>query len=206
MSSSHPIRCRCGKFQALVDHPGRGTRAVCYCRDCQAFAHFLGNPPGMLDAHGGTDIVAVRPRDVRFVQGVEHLACMSLSPKGTLRWFTSCCRTPVGNTARDWKVSHVGLVHTALESDRRDLAADFGPVRMRVNRQGAHGKPEAARPLTFFAAIARYMAGLAWSRASGKYRVNPFFDGAGEPKVQPQVLSLEEHRRLKAQVDAAAQA
>ena len=204
MAMPFPLRCRCGKFQAEVMHPERGTRAVCYCKDCQAFAHFLGLPPGMLDAQGGTEIVAVQPRNVRFVQGVEHLTCMSLTPRGTVRWFTSCCRTPIGNTPRDLGLSHVGLVHTALESAGTDLTRTFGPVRMRVNRQSAHGRPEGSPPLTFFAAIARYMATLAWSRVSGKYKANPFFDPAsGRPRVDPQVLSPEEHRTLKSAVSVA---
>jgi hypothetical protein len=149
--------------------------------------------------------VAVRPRDVRLLQGTEHLACMSLSPKGTLRWFTTCCRTPIGNTPRDRGLSHVGLVHTAHEGAGADLDAAFGPVRMRVNRQSAHGGPPEASPrIGFLASILRYMAGLAWARASGKYRDNPFFDAAtGRPRAEPQVLSLEEHRRLKSAVAAA---
>jgi hypothetical protein len=204
MATPVPLRCRCGRFQAEVDHPGRGTRAVCYCKDCQAFAHFLGLPPGMLDAHGGTDIVAVRPRDVRFLQGVEQLACRSLTPRGTLRWFTACCRTPIGNTPRDLRLSHVGLVHTALETPGADLGAAFGPVRMRVNRQSAHGRPPASPRVAFAASLLRYLSGLAWSRVSGRYRANPFFDPqSGRPRAEPQVLSVEEHRKVKAQVAAA---
>ena len=204
LTTPHPLRCRCGQFQAEVDHPERGTRAVCYCRDCQAFAHFLGPPPGMLDRHGGTEVVAVRPGDVRFLQGVEHLGCMSLSPNGMLRWFTTCCRTPVGNTPRDIRLAHVGLVHTVLATAGRDPGASFGPVRMRVNRRSAHGEPEAAPPLAFFAAIARFPGRLAWSWLSGNYKANPFFDAAtGQPLVAPRVLSLEERRRLDGAVAAA---
>jgi hypothetical protein len=207
MATPFPLRCRCGQFQAEVTDPGRGTRAVCYCKDCQAFAHFLGLPPGMLDAHGGTDVVAVPPRDLRFVQGAEQLACMSLTPRGTLRWFTSCCRTPIGNTPRDPRLSHVGLVHTALERPGADLGAAFGPVRMRVNRQSARGKPPASPRIAFAASLLRYLSGLAWSRVSGRYRANPFFDaGSGQPRAQPKVLSVEEHRKLKAEVAAAAAA
>ena len=201
MSAPHPVRCRCGSFRAEVVHPERGTRAVCYCKDCQAFAHFLGPPPGMLDAHGGTDIVAVSPRHVRLLQGAEHLACMSLTPKGTLRWFTSCCRTPIGNTPRDMRLSHLGLIHTALEGEGRDLDAAFGPVRLRANRQSAHGRPPASSNLRSFTTILRYVARLAVARIGGRYRSNPFFDPAtGQPRAAPQVITLEEHRRLKALV------
>ena len=100
MASSHPIRCHCGKFQATVAHPEGGTRAVCYCRDCQAFAHFLGSPKDVLDSLGGTDIVAVRPRYVSFIAGVDNLVCMSLTAQGILRWYAKCCQTPIGNTPR----------------------------------------------------------------------------------------------------------
>lgn len=200
MSRPLPIRCRCGSFRAQLARPERGTRAVCYCKDCQAFAHFLGPPPGMLDAHGGTDIVAVRPRDVTFLQGAEQLACMSLAPGGLLRWFTRCCRTPIGNTPRAMQLAHVGLVHSALEAEG-GLDQAVGPVRMRVNRQSAHGSPPAARPFTFAAAIAGYLLRLLGSRLGGEYRSNPFFDPAtGRPRVAPQVLTPEEHRRLKALV------
>jgi hypothetical protein len=199
--SPHPISCRCGKVQAEVAQPELGVRATCYCRDCQAFAHFLGLPEGMLDPLGGTDIVAVSPRNVTFRAGTEHLACMSLSANGILRWYTRCCRTPIGNTPRDFTRSHVGLVHTALERSDRDLTASFGPVKMLVHRQSAHG-PLGSKPAGGFAlTLVRYLTSLAWSRVSGKYRVNPFFDPATrQPRVQPQVLTSAERQAL---VDAA---
>jgi Family of unknown function (DUF6151) len=197
MKAHHPIRCRCGKLQAEVTQPHLGTRAVCYCRDCQAYAHFLGLPPGMLDSMGGTDIVAIPPRFVSFTRGIEHLACMSLTAKGTLRWYSSCCRTPIGNTHRDFRFSHVGLVHTCLESGDASLLASFGPVKMRVNRHGAKGCQEAMPTTTFAIALLRYLGFLGWSRVSGRYKLNPFFEaGTGMPRVSPKVLSEDEHREL----------
>ena len=194
----HPIRCRCGKFEAEVLHPERGTRAVCYCKDCQAFAHFLGLPHGMLDPMGGTEIVAVRPRDVVLIKGAEHLVCMSLTPRGTLRWFTACCRTPVGNTPRNIKLSHAGLVHTALEGRGADPAESFGPVSMVVNRQSARGAPPSTPGPTFIYALLRYLGALLWSRVSGEYKSNPFFDTAtGRPRAPPRVLSKGELEQLK---------
>jgi Family of unknown function (DUF6151) len=197
VTMTHPIRCKCGAFGAEVSHPERGTRAICYCRDCQAFAHFLGPPPGMLDDLGGTDIVAVRPRDLRFTSGAEKLVCMSLSPTGTLRWYTSCCRTAIGNTPRDYKQSHVGLIHTGLELGGSSLDRAFGPVRMRVNKQGAKGKPERNAPVDFVFAVLRYLGSLTSSRISGKYRINPFLSGpGGQPRSEPHVLSPSERAEL----------
>jgi hypothetical protein len=200
MSVSHPIRCRCGRFEAWITHPERGVRGICYCRDCRAYAHFLGPPPGMLDALGGTDVVIVDPKSVAFERGLEHLACMSLSPRGTLRWFTSCCRTPIGNVPRNWRIAHLGLVHDCLRHAGPALDDSFGPVRMKVNKQGAHGDPGGVPLLPFVAAGARYATTLAWNRVSGGYRRNPFFDGKGDPRVAPRAISKAEREALMAKV------
>ena len=93
---NHPLQCKCGKVKGYVTHAERVDRVVCYCKDCQAFAHFLGEN-GILDERGGTDIIQALPRDVNFTKGVDALACIRLTPKGLLRWYTSCCNTPVGN-------------------------------------------------------------------------------------------------------------
>jgi hypothetical protein len=220
MSGSHPIRCRCGAFEARVDHPRSGTRAVCYCRDCQAYAHFLELPERMLDENGGTDIVAVRPRFVTIVRGKEKLACMSLSASGILRWHTRCCGTPIGNTPRDLKQSHVGLVHTCLESavDRATHVSDsahqgsgaanqlldeaFGPVAMRVFRRHAKGRVDGESRARFVVAVAGYLASMTWTRVSGRYRVNPFFDPVTHAPISaPRVLTEDERTNVYAAVD-----
>lgn len=198
MNETHPISCRCGAFQAEVARPDLGTRAVCYCRDCQEFSRFLGSPKGMLDEFGGTDIVAVRPRFVTMIRGQDQLTCMSLSERGTLRWFTACCKTPFANTPRDIKQSHFGLVHTCLELGEKSLDDSFGPVVMRINRQSASGTPGSNSPVIFVYAAAKYVASMAWSRVSGAYRVNPLFKGeSGSPLASPYVVSPEERRVLR---------
>ena len=198
MTSSHSIRCRCGKLQGEVSHPELGTRAVCYCRDCQAFAHFLGSRQDILDALGGTEIVAVAPRWVSFTGGKEELVCMSLTEQGMLRWYAGCCRTPIGNTPRDPKLSHVGLIHACLRASTGTLNDSFGPVRMRVNRLSAKGRPAATPVAGLAIAMLRYLGLLAWSRVSGKYKQNPFFSAAtGRPHVEPYVLNKAEHEKLQ---------
>jgi hypothetical protein len=185
----HPLRCRCGRLQGEIAEPSRGTRGVCYCRDCQAFARFLGPPPGMLDTLGGTDVTAVRPHRVSFTQGVEQLACISLSPRGVLRWYAACCRTPIANTPRDWRVPHVGVLHSALEGPGApSLDASFGPVRLRVNRHGANGVAPRASMLTTAHAIAGFVGSMALTRITGRYRRTPFFSAAGRPRAEPRVL------------------
>src|SRR5579863_699680 len=99
MSAEADLRCRCGEVRALVSGASRRTvnRVVCYCDDCQAFAHQLGRAD-LLDAQGGSDIVQVAPASLRFVQGAHRIVGLRLTPKGLLRWYTNCCNTPIGNT------------------------------------------------------------------------------------------------------------
>ena len=149
----------------------------------------------MLDALGGTRIVAVAPRHVTFRAGSEQLACMSLSATGTLRWYARCCRTPLGNTPRDPRTSHVGLVHLALGS-AADIEHSFGPVRMHVHRDGAHGRAPQNRATSFVLAVLGYLRSLVGSRIGGGWRTNPFFDTAGRPRAQVEQVSREQREEL----------
>ena len=101
---SHPIQCRCGTLKGYVDRLRGANYCVCYCRDCQAFAHFLGRAGEILDARGGTAVVQTPAANVTFTSGREALACMRLTPNGLLRWYSTCCNTPVGNTLANSKV------------------------------------------------------------------------------------------------------
>ena len=193
---NHPLRCRCGALRGTVSHPEKASRGVCYCKDCQAYAHFLGKAGDVLDEMGGTDVVATLPKYLSFTQGLEQLACMSLSDKGMFRWYARCCSTAIGNTPRDIKLCHVGLIHTCLEGGSKSLDDSFGPVRMRVNTKFAKGKPE-PMPMSTFTAVLRFMTSLLRERLDGSYKTNPFFIfGGGAPIVPPKVLAREERERL----------
>ncbi|MEO8040416.1 MAG: DUF6151 family protein [Betaproteobacteria bacterium] len=187
-----PLRCGCGAIQGYVEALPSGGRAVCYCRDGQAFARFLGRHDDILDSHGGTDIIASLPRSVHFTSGADKMACMSLSPRGLLRWYASCCRTPIGNTPRDRKLSYLGLVRNCLpETD-----AAFGPVKIELNTGSARGKVEPT-PLATFFGIVKIMKNVFGARLSGKYRENPFFESdSGAPIKAPQILTLAERKAL----------
>lgn len=166
---NHPLPCRCGILKGIVSHPEKASRGVCYCKHCQAFAHFLGTPGDILDEMGGTDVMATLPMYVAFTHGLETLACMSLTETGMLRWYASCCNTPIGNTPRDFIISHVGLVPGCLANPPKSLDDSFGPVRMRVNTKSAKGKP----------------------------KIMPFFaPDRGTPVVPPRVLTAGEFERV----------
>jgi hypothetical protein len=193
---SHSLRCHCGTVQGEVDTAHAAGRAVCYCKDCQAYARFLGLPEAMLDRAGGTEIIATVPRDVRFTAGADQIACMSLSEQGLLRWYARCCRTAIGNTPRDPKISYVGLVRACLSGDEAALTQAFGPCRIALNTKSARGDV-ASTPVAMVFAVLRIMRNMIGSRIGGKYRQNPFFEaGSAEPVVAPRILTVEERRAL----------
>jgi hypothetical protein len=200
----HPLQCLCGTIKGFVDEPQRANRAVCYCRDCQAFAHFLGKSDEILDELGGSEVIQVLPKNVTFTQGTEALACMRLTGKGLLRWYAGCCNTPIGNTLDNFKISFIGLVHTCLETPGRSLDDSFGPVRVWVNTKGAKGNPK-PKTVGIGTTILWFLANVAKARIDGSYKQTPLFlVDKGTPIVSPRVLSPEELARVMNAVQAAA--
>ncbi len=198
---NHPLQCRCGALKGYVSPPDMANRAVCYCKDCQAFAHFLDRPgDAVLNELGGTEIVATLPRHVHFTQGREALVCMSLSDHGLLRWYTSCCNTPVGNTPRDFKVSYAGLIHSCLAKRAPSLQDSFGPVRMVLQTKSAKGEAKST-PIRNVVTLLAIMKSVVAARISGNYRSNPFFvEDSGIPIKQPRVLTKAERARVTSAV------
>jgi hypothetical protein len=201
--TSHRLRCQCGTIQGVVADARNANRCVCYCRDCQAFAHFLGRAEAVLDERGGSEIIQIPPRNLTFTQGSEALACMRLTQKGLLRWYAGCCNTPIGNTLATPKISFIGLVHNCLESGDQSLDDSFGPIRAWVNPKGAKGdpKPEVVGqgPVVWW-----FITRVLRARLNGDYKRNPLFDaGTGKPVMIPRVLSADEHSGVMNAVRAA---
>jgi hypothetical protein len=119
---------------------------------------------------------------VHFDAGVEALACISLSPKGLLRWYAECCRTPIGNTPRDFKVPYVGLVHSCL-GNAHVLDAAFGSARMHLNNASATSDIPSTS-LANVLGLMRLMTKVAPARLSGRYKVNPFFNPATQEPIR----------------------
>ena len=190
----HPLQCRCGRLRGSLAQPGKAVRARCYCRDCQAYARALGKPELVLDELGGTDVVASLQQRVAFDAGTEALACLSLREGGLLRWYASCCDTPIANTTRDRRLSYVGLVHSCLGPSPQSLDAAFGPSRVAVNTGSAKGKV-ASGGLGALLPMARIFASVARARLDGSYRKSPFFGPAdAKPVATPRVLSAAERK------------
>ena len=110
-----PLKCQCGAITGEVRNvtPKYGSRLVCHCSSCQAFANHIGAGEPTLDAQGGSDIYQTNPAQITFDTGAEHLKCLRLTPKGTIRWYTGCCQTPIGNTV-SVKFPFIGMITTIM--------------------------------------------------------------------------------------------
>ncbi len=193
---TYPIQCNCGKVQGCVDQPKTINRLTCYCHDCQAFAHFLDRSDDILDCHGGTDIVQMLPKNISFAQGTEFLACMRLTEAGLLRWYTTCCNTPIGGTLSSHTLSFVGVVHNCLESSGVKLDDLFEPGGVHVHTKGAKGDPK-PQESGLVKTILRNLLMLLKARIDGSYKQTPFFNiDSGMPVVSPKTLSSQEHEDL----------
>lgn len=182
-----PLQCRCGQVRGELDAARAYVRATCYCKDCQAYARWLGTP-GLMDAAGGTDVVATAPPRLRFTAGEDRVACMSLSERGIYRWYAACCRTPLGNTARSSKVHYVGVSTACLEPGAVDAA--FGPAGRCVINVDSATAPVRARPLAFALGGLRIAMGIFGARLR-RDRRSPFFDATGRPVRTPQIAGVE---------------
>jgi len=202
------LRCSCGALRGVAHgvSPGSGNHAVCYCDDCQSFAHFLGRPGKLLDPQGGTEVFQMSAAELAFTAGREHLACMRLSPRGLIRWYASCCNTPIGNTPASGGIPFIGLIRNCVEppGDDPTLERSFGPIRGWVGRKFAHGE-KSAIPRgrhTLFVVLRFIRFALRWW-LRGDQRRSPFFDSQSlAPVVVPRVLTLEERNALRRAVSA----
>ena len=193
----HHIQCRCGNVQGRVSPKGLSNRVKCYCADCQAFAHFLGNEKDILEEQGGTEIVQLAQPCVHFDKGLEHLGIMRLSPKGLLRWHTTCCNTPIGNTLANPKTVFVGLVSNIL--DKKSMDADFSSKVSLVNTDAALGNPKPKSNGLMISLLK--VLWLAVSHQFGKrYLQSSFFNQEGKPIVNPNVIPKEQAIALKQKV------
>jgi len=172
------LKCQCGQVKGTVSDvsPSSGIRVVCCCASCQEFAKYLGKQSDVLDEFGGTEIFQVSQSQIKIHRGQEKLQGMRLTPKGLLRWHTTCCNTPVGNTVSA-KLPFVGVIHTFM--DMENTEDTLGQVRAYVQTQDATKTPGYAKH------SAKFPLGIT---LQGKSKPSPFFNEEGLPVVKPIVL------------------
>lgn len=121
--------CTCGRVHGTVHDvaPNRGNHVKCYCRSCQTSARVL-HCEESLDGMGGTSIYQTIPSKVSFDGGLDHLACLRLSPKGLLRWYASCCDAPLFTMPNASWFAIAGLNMARIAEKDRPLFGDIVAV------------------------------------------------------------------------------
>ncbi len=198
MTTTLDYGCSCGALRgkARLISAKTGNHLVCMCDDCQTFANFLA-PTEVMDSEGGTRIFQLTPCQLTIDTGKEHLRCVRLGPKGLLRWYAGCCKTPLGNSVPWAGMPFVGVPTVALDPTGQHDDA-LGPVRARINARfspagaAAQGHPKAPLGL-----IGRTIRMLAMARLRGRHKPTPFFGADGKPVVEPDVLTREQRDALR---------
>jgi hypothetical protein len=185
MNTRAELRCRCGEVSGFVENPSPRTvnRVVCYCDDCQAFAHQL-HRADLLDAHGGTDIVQLAPATLKFSKGQHRIAGLRLTPKGLFRFYATCCNTPLGNTLGP-AIPFVGIVVQAFESSTQRPDDVFGkPLGGIMGKFAVGGAPPGTTGLNFSLLVRAILMVLGW-RIRGRAWPHPFLDRNTRAPIYP---------------------
>ncbi len=184
------LSCTCGAVQgvALNITPDTGNRVVCCCDDCQKFAAHLDREADVLDEFGGTDIYQTSQSQIKIHRGAENIRCLRLTSKGLYRWYTNCCKTPIGNTMNGG-LPFIGVIHNFMPIDdgRSNV---LGAVRAYVQTKHARGNPDYPNssekfPVGITLRIMRKM--LVW-KLRGMNKPSVFFADDGKAVVKPTVL------------------
>lgn len=169
---SAPLACRCKKVKGQLSARGQagGRRVICYCDDCQAFAHKLN--ASVLDPCGGTDLFQVYPADIRLDEGRDYVTHLTLTPGGLHRWYASCCNTPIANTVSA-SLPFVGVLHSFIV-DFDTWAPD---VSCKVHGRFASGEvaPPGAHAGIPLRLIPQYLSMFVWGWITGKHKPHPFY-------------------------------
>lgn len=129
------------------------------------------------------------PDRLQITKGQDQIAVFSFGEKNLLRWYASCCGTPLFNTPRNPKISFVGI-RTNLFDD----AGAIGPVRATGFIPKPNGKStHEGLAVMLGSAIKR----VAIQRVTGKWRQNLLFNAETARPISPvDIVSTEERHAL----------
>ena len=193
MQHDAAFSCACGAVTGVLHEavPRQVCHLVCYCRDCRAFARYMG-VSDRLEPGGGSPLVQVLPARIEINAGAAHIACLRLSARGLHRWYAACCNTPLANTVATSRVPFAGMW--------RPLFPDpgvFGPVRTRgFTRMAVPGRGAPARDAGLVTMLAGLLRRSAAAYAAGTARDSPFFGSGGAPVATPKVLTASERAAI----------
>lgn len=170
-----PFRCKCSAVQGYLSiGPNNGDYVVCYCRDCQQFARQLESEKRTLTPEGGTELFQIRCARMRLTSGRDKLACMHLTDKPTLRWYSNCCSTPLFNTYANGRIPYLSVL--LANSDPFTRAEAIGPPARHLFVQGALNSVPFQNSMSVRKLVFRVLKRMFLDIISGERRRSQLFD------------------------------
>lgn len=168
--------CACGSVTGRLvgAGPRAGDHVVCHCSDCRSFATRLGAAHRVLDEAGGTALYQTRCARMRIDSGREHLACLHLTAKPTLRWYAGCCDTPMFNTYKDGRVPYITTLVANCDPGRRDQA--LGAPVGHLFTDEATGDVAHLKPMSMARMMRRFFPRMIADIVAGDRRRSALFD------------------------------
>lgn len=182
--------CSCGQVRLELAPAGvaSATRLICYCVDCQTASRYLGYA---LPDHCGTGLVHSTPDRVTILSGKENLAIFRLSPNGLVRWYATCCNTPMVNMVRKPGMPFVGFVLHDTELPVADRL--MGSNRNHAfTKYAPKGRGVPAKDVNFAGIGMGVVKRMLGAYLTGRSKANPFIGADGDWPVTPKVLTIEE--------------
>jgi hypothetical protein len=192
-----PVRCQCGAIQGTLHNvsPSTTQHLTCHCDDCRTFIRHIGRADDLLTAHGGITVVQTSPPCLTIEQGIEHVGCIRLSPKGLLRWYATCCNTPLANMLDKPGLPFIGVQRCTLPDDAESILGPSTGIQGRF-ATGDRSTLQAhnTAPMVVFVRTA-YRLGVNVLR--GQARPSPFHKPDGSFITTPTVLSKDQRNAAR---------
>ncbi|WP_341711845.1 DUF6151 family protein [Erythrobacter sp.] len=183
--------CQCGAVTGTLAQAGprSGDHVVCHCVDCQKFASVLSAEARILGDFGGTALYQSRCAAMSISSGKDKLACMHLTEKPTLRWYASCCNTPMFNTYANGRVPYITtLLANCIPGEvERHIGPAVGHLFLPFEAQSRADLV----PMSFSQLIRRFVLRMIKDLVAGDRKKSALFDPLTlEPIAKPQELAL----------------
>lgn len=192
-----PLSCQCGTVTGVIRKasPKEGDRVVCHCVDCRDLVRFLGQGGRVLDRQGGTDLYQSRCARVKLHSGRGKLASLHMTEGKTLRWYASCCNSPLFNTYANGRVPYVTTI--LANTDPAQCDAALGEPIGHVFAEQATGDASALKKMPFSRLMRRFLGRMVKDLLAGDRRRSDLFDPETlEPIAKPVRLTQEQRQGI----------
>ncbi|MCM0000215.1 MAG: DUF6151 family protein [Erythrobacter sp.] len=197
MTDDLHFACDCGAVAVRIALPAPvdGECVVCHCSDCRDFVRLCGKADRMAGPLGGLALFNFRGSRLEIVQGRERMASLHMTDKPVLRWFASCCQTPLFNSFANNRVPFLDICIPAIRNP--EALGSLRAGERHLFTKSATGDASGMPKTSLLGLILRTTPRLLKEILSGQRRCNPLFDAATHaPIAVPRRVSPEERAAL----------